>query len=111
MAARYLGPIRVAERYPLRLPAAWPTTGERRTVDLSASGALIELAAGPLPPLGERGELELGGPPAPIRLVAEVARHADLATGRVRGFAVTWIGAAGGELERLEELLAAAATG
>lgn len=107
VAARYLGPIRVAERYPVRLPAVWPTTGERQTVDVSASGVLIELASGPLPPLGERGELELGATPAPpIRLVAEVARHADTAAGGVRGFAVTWIGAAGGELERLEELLA-----
>lgn len=106
-AARYLGPIRAAKRYELRLPVVWGAARrEGHTVDVSASGALIRPDGGDRPPSGERIALELVAPATPIGLASEVVRRTETSADKARGFAVTWIGAGAGELERLEELLA-----
>lgn len=107
-AARYLGPIRTAERYDLCLPVRWGDKGRQsRTQDLSATGALIALEAGSRPAPGERFALSLVTPAGPIDLPSEAVRHTEPGPDKVRGFAVTWIRAGSEELERLEAILAA----
>ncbi len=107
-AARYLGPIRTAERHDLQLPVVWGAEErESRTEDISATGALIAFETGDRPATGDRFELALATPGAPIGLPSEVVRHTESAADKVRGFAVTWIRADANELERLEEVLAA----
>ncbi len=108
-AARYLGPIRTAERYDLHLPVLWGAERrESRTEDISATGALIGCETGDRPAIGERFVLRLTASGGPIDLPTEVVRHAETGSDKVRGFAVTWIRAGAEELERLEETLAAA---
>ena len=107
-AARYLGPIRAAERHDLRLPVLWGTAGRRsRTEDLSLSGALIVLDSGDRPAVGERLELALDIAETRLLLPAQVVRPTRLPGDKARGFAVTWIRPGDQEIERLEALLAA----
>ena len=105
-AARYLGPIRAAIRYDLRIPVAWRGGAEESwTVDISASGALIALESGERPASGDRLDLDLATPEEPLTLPSEVVRHTDVPFDKARGFAVTWVGAGANELRILEELL------
>ena len=107
-AARYLGPIRTAERYDLHLPVLWGVEGrESRTEDISATGALIVCETADRPATGRRFELALVAPDGPINLPSEVVRHTEPDSDKVRGFAVTWIRAGAHELEKLEAILAA----
>jgi hypothetical protein len=107
-AARYLGPIRAAVRYNLRLPVLWGALGRRgRTENISATGALVVRAHGDRPRPGQRLELDLATPEVSIALPSEAVRLAEDPTDKVRGFAVTWVNAGDEELERLEELLTA----
>ena len=106
-AARYLGPIRVAARYDLRLPVRWRGGAARcRTVDLSATGALIALS-GERPAVGTRLDVELGVPEGSILLPSQVVRLTETPGDKARGFAVTWIRPGPEELDRLDLLLAA----
>jgi hypothetical protein len=108
VVARYLGPVRVADRFRVRLRTAWPSTGRGWTVNVSVSGALIARESGDLPPLGERGELELTvrAEEPPIRLAAEVVRHAEAGVTWPRGFVLSWVALPAAEAEWLEGLLA-----
>lgn len=106
-AARFLGPIRTAVRYDMRLPAVWNAGANKsRTEDISASGALIALEAGDRPATGERLELELAATDTPLRLPSEVVRTTEATDDKVRGFAVSWVGADAEQLRRLDEYLA-----
>jgi hypothetical protein len=106
-ASRYLGPIRAAERYDLKLPVRWGAVeGDDRTENISATGALIAFEAGSRPQVGERSRLYLPASVETIRIPAMVVRHSEEGRDRARGFAVTWISAAAAELDRLERLLA-----
>ena len=106
-AARYLGPIRTAERYDLRLPALWDDARrEGLTADISASGALIGVGEGDLPKPGQRIALELAPPGGSIALPSEVVRLTEPHSDKVRGFGATWVGAGAEALEQLEDLLA-----
>ena len=106
-AARYLGPIRAAVRYDLRLPALWDA-GRRQghTVDVSASGALVGVEGGERPAPGQRIALDLVAPRWRLTLPSEVVRLTETPDDKARGFGVTWIQADAEDLERLEELLA-----
>ncbi len=105
-AARYLGPIRAAERYDLQLPALWDDArAAGLTADISASGALIGVD-GDHPKPGKRIALELAPPGGTIALPSEVVRLTEAPSDKVRGFAVTWVRAGAEALERLEDLLA-----
>ena len=107
-ASRYLGPIRVAARYNLRLPARWRGgSAHSGTVDLSATGALIAEESGERPAVGTRLELELGMPEGTILLPSQVVRLTETPDDKARGFAVTWIRPGSEELDRLDLLLAA----
>lgn len=106
-AARYLGPIRAAVRYDLRLPVLWDGgRHEGITADISASGARIGFDGGALPTPGQRIALELQLPDASIALPSEVVRLTGPPSDKAHGFAVTWVRAGAEALERLEELLA-----
>jgi hypothetical protein len=106
-AARYLGPIRAAKRYDLRLEALWSEAGQRgRTEDISVSGALIAPASVARPAIGERLTLQLTAAGSPIVLPSETVRVTEAPPDKARGFAGTWIGARAAALERLEDLLA-----
>ena len=107
-ASRYLGPIRAATRYDLRLPVAWEGSGEdRHTEDISTCGALIAFETGDRPGPGERLVVDLAAPDGSITLPAQVVRLTGSRYDKLRGFAVTWIKAGTDELERLEKFLAA----
>jgi len=109
-AARYLGPIRAAARYDLRLPVAWEAVAvDSRIENISASGALILIETGDRPAAGERLELELTLPDTSLALPSEVVRLAEAPDDKVRGFAVTWLPGGVQELHRLNEFLAARA--
>lgn len=105
-AARYLGPIRAAMRYDLRLPVRWDAAREpSQTIDISTSGALIELDDGERPPVGERLDLTLEPPEGPITLTSEVVRHTAAPADKARGFAVDWVRPGDARVARLEQLL------
>ncbi len=105
-AARYLGPIRTAPRYDLRLPVAWAAGTDSRTNDISATGALITRETEDRPAVGEHLELELLMPEASVTLPSQVVRVTDPPDDKVRGFAVTWLRPGVEELRRLDEFLA-----
>ena len=105
-ASRYLGPIRVAVRYDLRLPVYWDDAQHAsHTVDISISGALIAQQTGDPPAVGERLKLALTLPDGPISLSAEVVRLTAPPSDKAQGFAVSWIRPGDARLDRLESLL------
>ncbi len=107
VVGRYLGPIRAAPRYAVRLPVRWPEpAGDGETVNMSVSGALI--AAGTPPAVGSRLAIEVEMPAGslPLRLDAKVVRHSSPERESVDGFAIAYLRAPAAALERLENLFA-----
>lgn len=106
-ASRYLGPIRTAKRYDLRLPVSWGR-GDRtsHTADISSSGALIALDDGQRPSIGVRLDLELDLPTAAVALPSQVARLTEAGPDKTRGFAVSWVRAGAAQLDKLDDFLA-----